>query len=117
MEDPALFCRPITFQPSPYTFINTHSDLNITLIDIHNSSHDNVFVTCTQIELAKEYLHFCELYPPRHMKTVRSHLMKYLHRYLARHTNIRDMLGQAKTMDDMFAVCQVIPLFTDIIES
>jgi tRNA-dihydrouridine synthase 1 len=59
----------------------------------------------TQLELAEEYLQLATTYPPRHMKAVRSHVQKMLHRYICTHVELRDMIGQAKTMEDFYAVC------------
>lgn len=60
----------------------------------------------TQIDLAEEYLDYAEKYPPRHMKTVRSHIQKMLHRYIVQHVELRVMNGEAHSLEEFRAVCQ-----------
>lgn len=59
----------------------------------------------THLDLAEEYLHFCNTKYPTPMKSVRSHLMKMLHRYLTKHTNIRDLLAMSKKWSEFDDVC------------
>ena len=58
-----------------------------------------------QIDLAEEYLEFCKLYPPRHLKTIRSHLMKFLFKYFEVHVEQRNTLGIVNSMEGFEAVC------------
>ena len=60
----------------------------------------------TQIDITEEYLSLCEIYPVWHMKTVRSHIMKFLYRYLIQYTEIRDLLYQARNLNDYIIACQ-----------
>ena len=53
----------------------------------------------------EEYLHYCNKYPVHHMKCVRSHIMKMLHRYTTVHIELRDLIGTSHTIDDYFDVC------------
>eukprot|EP01038_Epipyxis_sp_PR26KG_P007479 gene7479-10193_t len=54
----------------------------------------------SQMDMADEYLSFCGIYPTRHMKTIRLHLIKFLHRYIDQHTVLRDALGKAHSMEE-----------------
>ena len=47
---------------------------------LYTASKDSQGQHRTQLELTEEYLHFCEKYPIHHMKCVRSHCLKMLHR-------------------------------------
>lgn len=58
------------------------------------------------LEPLEEYLHYAETYPVWHMKCVRSHIMKMLHRYSSRHVELRDMIGIANTIPQFLEVCQ-----------
>lgn len=53
-----------------------------------------------------EYLYFCQLYPPPNHRTIRSHLMKFLYRYFAKHPEIRNRLGDASTLEEYEVICQ-----------
>lgn len=57
------------------------------------------------LSFAEEYLNYCLQYPVHHMKCVRSHVMKMLHRYTTVHVELRDLIGNSHTYDDYFAVC------------
>ena len=59
----------------------------------------------TQLMQTEEYLNNCLKYPVHHMKCVRSHVMKMLHRYTTVHVELRDMIGLSHTFDDYFNVC------------
>lgn len=59
----------------------------------------------TQLAQTEEYLHSCLKYPVHHMKCVRSHVLKMLHRYSTVHVEIRDLIGTSHTFDDFFGVC------------
>ncbi len=51
------------------------------------------------------------LYPVWQFKSVRSHLLKLLHRYLVIHTDLRDRVAlDTRTVEDLLAVCQVTTL-------
>ena len=57
-------------------------------------------ISLTQIEIAEEYLSYCQKYPSTFIRTARTHLMKMLHRYLQKHTDIRDRLTEAKSWEE-----------------
>lgn len=95
LEDPALFSRPIPALPPV-------SDTGVIV--------DGVEVTAStpnQMDIAFEYLDFCERYPTRVLKIVRSHLMKYLYRYFDAHPQYREYFGNADSIEEFRAVCQV----------
>ena len=64
LEDPAIFSR-------------TPSIARANMDDETCNQRD---VKMTMLEVAFEYLDFATLYPPRHLKIVRGHLFRYLHR-------------------------------------
>jgi tRNA-dihydrouridine synthase 1 len=59
------------------------------------------------VTLALEYLDYAERYPPDQQgqgngfKTVRNHMHRFLHGALQQHTNVRDVLVRAKTLDEL----------------
>lgn len=56
-------------------------------------------------ELTLEYIDFFEKYPGEaNMKTVRSHMFKFLYTGLCVHTHLREKLGRSKTVDDLRSV-------------
>jgi tRNA-dihydrouridine synthase 1 len=61
------------------------------------------------VTLSLEYLDYAERYPPDQQgqgngfKTVRNHLHRFLHGALQQHTNVRDVLVRAKTLDELRA--------------
>lgn len=59
--------------------------------------------SCTE-----EYLNYCLKYPVHHMKCVRSHVMKMLHRYTTVHVELRDAIQFSHTFEDYFAVCNSV---------
>jgi len=63
--------------------------------------------TIPQIDLAEQYLDFCRQYPVHPIKCVRSHLIKMLHRYTVKHTELREMYGTAHTLDEFADVCKI----------
>ena len=46
----------------------------------------------TQLDLTDEYLDIARVHTPPHFRTIRSHMQKFLHRYLQNHTEMRDLL-------------------------
>ena len=58
----------------------------------------------TQLDLTDEYLELCKVYPPFHFRTMRSHLQKFLHRYLQNHTDMRDLLTESYGVDEFQVV-------------
>merc|ERR1719487_2898102 len=93
LEDPALFSRPVPSLPV--------ADTGIVI--------DGVKITPSspnQMEIALEYLDFCERFPARVLKIVRSHLMKYLYRYFDAHPQYREYFGNADSIEEFRAVCQ-----------
>ena len=42
-----------------------------------------------------------------HTRTMRSHVMKFLYRYLTKHADVRDMVAFAKSREDLAAACVV----------
>jgi tRNA-dihydrouridine synthase 1 len=67
----------------------------------------------TQIDLAEEYLDFCERYPVYHYRIMRSHIMKMLFKYSAKHSEIRDACSSTYTMEDFRRVCQLCRQFIE----
>jgi hypothetical protein len=59
------------------------------------------------VTLSLEYLDYAERYPPDQQgqgngfKTVRNHMHRFLHGALQQHTNVRDVLVRAKTLDEL----------------
>jgi hypothetical protein len=53
---------------------------------------------------AEEYLSYCAQYPVHHMKIVRSHVMKMLHRYTTLHVELRDLIGTTYTLEGYMQV-------------
>lgn len=80
LENPALFCNNIDPVTGKYL---------------------------SQLDLAEEYLDLCVTYPTYHMKTVRSHLLKYLYRYHSIHDELRDAIIEASTLEEFQSVCKV----------
>ena len=62
----------------------------------------------TQIEVAEEYLSYCQKYPSAFIRQARSHLMRILHRYLHKHTDIRDRLTEGKSWDEFNDIVRYI---------
>eukprot|EP01034_Spumella_vulgaris_P021335 gene21335-27365_t len=61
-----------------------------------------------QIDLTEDYLHYAEQYPVWHMKCIRSHVMKMLYRYIAKHPDeLRDLCGMSHTIPAFFEVCRL----------
>lgn len=54
-----------------------------------------------------EYLQLCEEYPVWQLKSVRSHCMKYLYRYLTVHTDLRTELAMANSIEAILGICKV----------
>eukprot|EP00605_Chrysophyceae_sp_TOSAG23-4_P000673 GSChrysophyteH1.ASY1.ANO1.755.1 assembled CDS len=54
----------------------------------------------SQLDLTDEYLDICRVHTPYHFRTIRSHMQKFLHRYLQNHTDLRDMLTQSFSIDE-----------------
>lgn len=62
----------------------------------------------TQLDIAEEYLVHCRQYPePTLLKKIRGHMMKFLYRYFTVHTEVRNMMGAACSIDDFDDVCRV----------
>jgi tRNA-dihydrouridine synthase len=57
--------------------------------------------SCVSVE---EYLSYCAQYPVHHMKIVRSHVMKMLHRYTTLHVELRDLIGTTYTLEGYMQV-------------
>ena len=81
-----------------FTIILHYSTINATTNTNSNYCHYYNYYT-------EEYLHYCIKYPVHHMKCVRSHIMKMLHRYTTVHIELRDLIGTSHTIDDYFGVC------------
>jgi len=61
----------------------------------------------TQDEFALEYLNLAEQYPhqgPFENRCIKTHMFRFLYAGLQRHTDLRDLLGAAKSVDDIRAV-------------
>ncbi len=92
LENPALFARNVTFA-DPRTSVSPTVPGYRTPIKF-----------MTQVDVAEEYLDMCCLYPVWHFRTMRSHVQKFLHRYLTKHTDIRDMVSVSISVDE-FRMC------------
>ena len=78
LENPALFCRNIHPETGEYL---------------------------DQMTLAHRYLEICEMHPPgKGAAVVRGHLFKMLHNGLRQHTELRDELLLAHTLEEMRSV-------------
>jgi tRNA-dihydrouridine synthase 1 len=77
-------------------------------VALYTESKDSQGVHQTQLEQTEEYLRNCLKYPVHHMKCVRSHVMKMLHRYTTVHVELRDMIGVSQTFDAYFEVCNTV---------
>jgi tRNA-dihydrouridine synthase 1 len=60
----------------------------------------------TQIDLAEQYLHLCYTYPVWHIKAIRSHMMKMLHRYISKHTELREQVALAHSIEEFLDICK-----------
>jgi hypothetical protein len=59
----------------------------------------------TQLQLAEEYLQLCAKYPePTLRKKMRSHIMKFLHRYFCVHVDQRNAAGAANSIEEHMAL-------------
>jgi tRNA-dihydrouridine synthase len=58
---------------------------------------------CSRVS-TEEYLSYCAQYPVHHMKIVRSHVMKMLHRYTTLHVELRDLIGTTYTLEGYMQV-------------
>jgi hypothetical protein len=71
-------------------------------IDTPNSSEK-----LTQLDITEEYLAFCRKYPEMyHFKMVRSHIMKMMHRYFCKHTELRDRCARVHSIDELEEICK-----------
>ena len=63
---------------------------------------------CVISVISEEYLHHAEQYPVWHMKCIRSHVMKMLYRYIAKHPDqLRDLCGVSCTIPAFLEVCRL----------
>lgn len=49
--------------------------------------------------LSEEYLILCRKYPGAHIKTVRSHLMKFFYKYFLKHPDLRERAASTNSYD------------------
>ena len=68
------------------------------------SENINGFPRRSQIDLAEEYLDLCQKYPGNSMRIVRSHMMKFLHRYFVVHEDIRDLAAKSHSYSEFYQV-------------
>jgi tRNA-dihydrouridine synthase 1 len=61
----------------------------------------------SHLDMTDEYLQFCIRYPVWPFKSVRSHVYKYLHRYLCLFTNLREAAATSQTIEELQSICQV----------
>ena len=76
-------------------------------------SNTTMIPLLTQIDIADEYLQYCQKYPSTFIRSARTHLMKFLHRYLQKHTNIRDRLTEAKSWEEFHDIMKSIRSIVD----
>jgi tRNA-dihydrouridine synthase 1 len=63
-------------------------------------------ISMNQMDLAEEYLQLCEVYPPRHVKTIRSHMMRFMYRYYIKHDEVRDLIAVANSIEEFMSACK-----------
>lgn len=68
--------------------------------------HDHHHIT--QIDITREYLHTCYKYPVWHFKAIRSHVLKFLYRYLTSHVDIRIEISEMNSIEELLSVCDRI---------
>ena len=108
LEDPQLFSPATSSSKNANDNANANANANANSnINISDSSSSNSSSKKSQIEITLEYLDFCNLYPPRHFKTIRSHCMKFLFRYFEIHSDLRKLTGEVDSIADLYAICQV----------
>lgn len=95
MSSEAILENPSLFSRHQRVIIDEFDDKTVTYI------HRN------QLELAEEYLELVSQYPVNHMRTIRSHLIKMLYRYICIHTELRLQLIDALNIDDFHDVIKV----------
>jgi tRNA-dihydrouridine synthase 1 len=61
-----------------------------------------------QLDLTDEYLDIVSEYPAWHMRTVRSHIHKYLFRYIQKFPEFRDRVGEANEIEQFREICKAI---------
>lgn len=94
LEDPALFSRKPAI---------THENMD-------EKDCNRRGETKTQLDIAFEYLLFASRYPPRHIKIIRGHLMRYLYRYFDQHPEVRNRMGEERTLEGIVALCEELRL-------
>lgn len=68
-------------------------------------------IKLSPLDLAEEYLQLCRIYPVWHIKSIRSHIMKFLHRYSCRHLEVRDKIATAHSLKEFEDACNVSSKF------
>ncbi|KAL7545308.1 hypothetical protein ACHAWF_008663, partial [Thalassiosira exigua] len=67
-----------------------------------------------RLQMAADYLELCKQYPPKEggqgtgLKCIRAHLHRFLHADLQTHTNVRDAVVKAYSMDEADAVIDMV---------
>ena len=92
LENPALFEDSSTINSCVYESTNTG----------RSNSSDGSSSSMRQLDLAQEYLDLCRVYHPpgNSMRIIRSHMMKFMHRYFVCHDDLRNRAAMARSMDD-----------------
>jgi tRNA-dihydrouridine synthase len=115
LENPAIFARNIKYEDvSVNAESNSGADFEEKEVMEENVEAEAELPPAnkvpvkymTQLDIAEEYLDLCSIYPTWHFRTMRSHMQKFLHRYLQKHTNIRDMVSISISVDE-FRLCLV----------
>jgi len=99
LENPTLFARNIKYEDASCSSESNTDEENAPAeerVEAEGGLPDAEKIPVkfmTQLDIAEEYLDLCSIYPTWHFRTMRSHMQKFLHRYLQKHTNIRDMVS------------------------
>ena len=67
----------------------------------------------SQVDLAEEYLDLCQMYPGNSMRIVRSHVMKFLHRYFVVHEDVRDLAAKSHSYAEFYRVVKLCREYAD----
>ncbi len=106
LENPSIFARNLRYadaldgQEAPQQLMTEDGLLPHSAIPVGKVPVQYV----TQLDIADEYLDLCKQYPPYHFRTMRSHLQKFLHRYLQNHSDMRDLLTDSYGVEEFKAV-------------
>lgn len=99
LENPSLFTRNIRYEDPPEAAGQAPATAVGSTCGAEPTGKVPVKYV-SQLDLTDEYLDICRVHTPYHFRTIRSHMQKFLHRYLQNHTDLRDMLTQSFSIDE-----------------